>query len=75
MELETQSPQLGSSQTVNVCSLKGMLQHLTWTITGITCKLGSAYKYRYYLPPGSQPVTNWADLGVRGLGVSRTTGG
>lgn len=76
MEFETQSPQRGSSQIVNVCSLKGMLQLLTWTLTGNMCKPWSAYKnHRYYLPPGSQPITNWADLGVRGLGVSRITGG
>ena len=39
MELETESPQRASTQIVNGCSLKGVLQVLTWTMMGMMCKL------------------------------------
>lgn len=39
MELEPESPQRASAQIVNGCSLKGVLQLLTWTMMGMMCKL------------------------------------
>ena len=39
MELEAETPQRAFAQIINGCSLKGVLQLLTWTMMGMMCKL------------------------------------